>query len=83
MFEKKLTAASIALIVALPAAGFAATDMDTDGDGNVSMDEFSAAMPEAGDVVFTEADTDGDGMLSEDEVTAARENGVLPPASDG
>jgi len=80
---KKLTAASLALSFALPAAVLAATSMDADGDGAVSMEEFNAAMPDAGEVVFAEADTDGDGMLSADEVTAARENGVLPPASDG
>ncbi|MCZ7674780.1 MAG: EF-hand domain-containing protein [Roseovarius sp.] len=82
MFEK-LTAATIALVVALPAAGLAASAMDTDGDGSVSMEEFDAAMPDAGEAVFTEADTDGDGMLSADEIAAARENGILPPASDG
>lgn len=80
---KKLTAASLALTFAMPAAVLAATALDADGDGAVSMEEFNAAMPDAGEVVFTEADTDGDGMLSADEVAAAREIGVLPPASEG
>lgn len=81
MFEK-LTAAALALAFALPGAALAASDMDANGDGSVTMEEFNAAMPDAGEAVFTEADTNGDGALSADEIAAARENGILP-ASDG
>ncbi|QYX57487.1 EF-hand domain-containing protein [Roseovarius sp. SCSIO 43702] len=76
---KQVTAATFVAALALPA--FAMEAMDADGDGMVSMDEFNAAMPDAGEDTFTSIDTDGDGMLSADEVEAAKEAGTLP--SDG
>lgn len=40
-------------------------DMDTNGDGKVTKDEFHGSMADAG--TYSNYDTDGDGYLSEDE----------------
>lgn len=53
-------------------------DIDANGDGAVTQEEFAAAYPEAGEDAWTQADANGDGQLSEDELTAAVEAGVLP-----
>ena len=42
-------------------------DLDADGDGQLSEEEFSSA----GAVWLAERDTDGDGLLSQEELTAA------------
>ncbi|WP_294620776.1 EF-hand domain-containing protein [uncultured Roseovarius sp.] len=75
---KELLATTFALALTLPAAAFAETAMDADGDGMVTMTEFQDAMPDAEAGTFSQADTDGDGALSADEVAAAQEAGVLP-----
>jgi len=83
MFEQ-LTAATMALAVALPSAGLAfdAAEWDTDGDGTVSPQEYSVAMTNWSNAAFTEADTNGDEMLSVEEIDMALENGTLPPQQD-
>ena len=58
------------------AASFA--DMDANGDGTVTQEEFAAAYPEAGEEAWSAADANGDGQLSEDEVVAAVEGGIIP-----
>jgi hypothetical protein len=58
------------------AASFA--DIDANGDGAISADEFALAYPEAGTDVMTAADTNGDGQLSNEEHVAAVEAGTLP-----
>jgi hypothetical protein len=75
LMTKELIAATFAFALLLPAA---ASAMDADGDGMVSMDEFQAAMPDAAEGTFEAADTDGDGMLNADEVAAAQESGLIP-----
>ena len=51
--------------------------LDTDGDGQISKDEFSAAASKAGadssvaDAVFNKIDADGDGSVTQDELTQA------------
>ncbi|EKE45832.1 hypothetical protein OCGS_0058 [Oceaniovalibus guishaninsula JLT2003] len=52
--------------------------MDTDGDGQVTFGEASAAMPDLTEENFVAIDTDGDGVLSADEVSAAQQQGLLP-----
>ncbi|MEM8823338.1 MAG: EF-hand domain-containing protein [Pseudomonadota bacterium] len=69
------TAASL-LLLAVPA--WAASEMDTDGDGNVTLEEVQAAMPEITAEMFASMDTDADGVLSDVEITAATEAGLLP-----
>ena len=51
---------------------------DVDGDGMVSMEEFTAAWPDLTADDFTAADSNADGMLDEVEIAAAAEAGVLP-----
>lgn len=54
------------------------SDIDADGDGAVTQEEFAAAYPEAGEEAWSAADANGDGQLSEEELTAAVESGVIP-----
>jgi len=81
---KDLIAASLALALVLPVAGFAQdiATMDADGDGAVTMTEFQAALPDAEAGTFSQADANADGMLTTDEIADAQAQGVLP-ASDG
>lgn len=69
---------SAAAILALAAPVWAQSAMDTDGDGNVSMEELQVAMPDMTPELFAEMDTDADGVLSEAEIAAATEAGQLP-----
>lgn len=80
---RNVTAAAAILAITLPAVALAETSvkMDADGDGSVTMNEFNAAMPDAGEGVFTQIDANADGTLSAEEITAAREAGVLPAMS--
>ncbi|MGB3408486.1 MAG: EF-hand domain-containing protein [Jannaschia sp.] len=71
-----LTTTAFALTLALPA--LAQMAMDTDGDGNVTMEELQAAYPDATTDTFAAIDTDADGVLSEAEIAAAVEAGILP-----
>lgn len=76
---KILKLAPIAFGVVLTAtAAVLAQDLDADGDGMVSMDEFAAAYPDLGEDAFTAADANADGMLDADEIAAATEAGVIP-----
>ncbi|MGB3555592.1 MAG: EF-hand domain-containing protein [Jannaschia sp.] len=74
----KTTLTTIAALLALAAPTWAQSAMDTDGDGNVSMEELQAAYPDATAENFAAMDTDADGVLSEAEVAAATEAGLLP-----
>ena len=71
-----LMTSAVTLTLAAPA--FAQMAMDTDGDGNVSMEELVAAYPDATSETFTAIDSDEDGVLSEAEIAAAVEAGILP-----
>ncbi|WP_135502349.1 EF-hand domain-containing protein [Roseovarius aestuariivivens] len=75
---KDLKATALTVLLFVPGLALAATPMDTDGDGLVSMKEFQSAMPDASPAVFDELDSNGDGLLSEEEVTAGQEAGILP-----
>jgi len=71
-----LAVGAIGLGGAAYAASFA--DIDANGDGSISQDEFAAAYPDASADAWTAADANGDGMLSEEEHVAAVQQGVLP-----
>lgn len=63
----------ITAISALGATGAMAgdlTDLDTDGDGLLSLEEVQAEKPEVTEDDFNSYDADGDGFLNEDEFTA-------------
>lgn len=57
---------------------FAASQADTDGDGMISIDEFTAAWPDMTEAVFVSVDANGDGMIDETELADARAAGILP-----
>ena len=67
-----------AAILALAVPAFAQSEMDVDGDGNVSLEELQATYPELTEEQFTMMDTDEDGVLSEAELQAATDAGLLP-----
>ena len=77
---RKLIAA--VLILAGTAAAFAMTEMDTDGDGALSIEEFLGAYPALTAVEFEAADANADGVIDADEHAAAVTAGVLP-ATEG
>ena len=66
------------LLAATPALFAQDAGPDVDGDGMVSMEEFTAAYPELTEETFTMADANADGSLDEAEIAAAAEAGILP-----
>ena len=74
----KLTAATFILALTLPVAGFAQGSMDADADGQVSAEEFAAALPDAPTGTFEQIDVNADGALDGEEIAAAQETGILP-----
>jgi Ca2+-binding EF-hand superfamily protein len=77
---KKLCILIATGVMGMTGAAYAASfaEIDANGDGAISADEFAAAYPEVGQDAWTAADTNGDGMLTEDEHVAAVEAGTLP-----
>lgn len=75
-----LLTALIAGVIALPA--MAATSLDTNGDGYLTLDEVQAAYPEITPEAFSTMDVNADGALDGDEVVAAQDAGFMPK-SDG
>lgn len=69
---------SAAIVLGTAAAAFAMTNLDSDGDSMLSMDEMTAAYPSFTEAQFSDADTDGDGMINQDELAAARAIGIIP-----
>ncbi len=69
-FSRLLIAGGFTLSGLLAGTAFAAeefTVVDVDGDGQVTMEELQATMPDLTDEKFKEADEDESGSLSEDE----------------
>jgi len=69
---------SVLMSVGLGAAGFAASHVDANGDGVLTLEEVSAVFPEITGDVFAAMDVNGDGGLDASEVTAAQDAGLLP-----
>ncbi|WP_299200149.1 hypothetical protein [uncultured Tateyamaria sp.] len=78
--------ASLTFVAALTIPAFAvaqgAADLDTNGDGVLTIDEVQASFPDVTSDVFTAMDLNADGALDADEVAAAQEAGLMPP-TDG
>ncbi|HSG32912.1 MAG TPA: EF-hand domain-containing protein [Sphingomonadaceae bacterium] len=77
---KNLSAAVAAGLLAASGVALAATftEIDANGDGAVSKEEFMAAYPDVSDDVWNAVDVNGDDSVSEDELQAAADSGVLP-----
>jgi len=68
-------------LVLLAGVGFATTSMDevdSDGDGLLTLDELQAAYPTLTAEMFETIDTDANGVLDLEEVAAAEEAELLP-----
>ncbi|MEM9550076.1 MAG: hypothetical protein AAGA05_02805 [Pseudomonadota bacterium] len=76
-----LTLASAAFLTG-PIMAFAQTELDTNGDGVLTLDEVQAAFPEITVENFAAMDVNADGALDGDEIVAAQEAGLMP-ATEG
>ncbi|MCF6443577.1 EF-hand domain-containing protein [Nereida sp. MMG025] len=56
----------------------AMTEIDTDGDGFLTLAEMQAAYPDMSEEMFTAIDTNGDGVVNAEEVSAAEDASLLP-----
>ena len=81
---KKIAALTALAALAFPALamGQSAADLDTNGDGVLTIDEVQASFPEVTSDAFAAMDLHADGALDSDEITAAQEAGLMP-ATDG
>lgn len=69
---------------ALATSAFAAggiADIDTNGDGLLTVDEVQVAYPDMSTDQFSQIDTNGDGAVDDAELGAAKESGMLPADS--
>ena len=68
-------------LIAAAGVGFAmtaATEIDTDGDGFLTLSEMQAVYPTLTTEVFETIDVNSDGLLDMDEVAAAEAAELLP-----
>ena len=65
--KKSLAALAVSLMAVSAAQAAEMADVDTDGNGTVSMEEAKAAMPDMADDAFKAADANADGQLDADE----------------
>ncbi|MHA6262090.1 EF-hand domain-containing protein [Arenibacterium sp. CAU 1754] len=67
-----------AIALGLSTASWAATELDTNGDGMLTLDEVQAVYPDVTPETFSSMDVNADGALDDDEVVAAQEAGMMP-----
>ncbi|WP_424986565.1 hypothetical protein [Microbulbifer sp. S227A] len=67
-----------ALAIGLPAMAFAATEIDANGDGVLTLDEVQAVYPEISVESFSAMDLNADGTLDDAESVAAQDAGLMP-----
>ncbi|MEO0503667.1 MAG: hypothetical protein AAFZ14_10100 [Pseudomonadota bacterium] len=72
----------LAALVAPLAMAQSAAELDTNGDGVLTIDEVQASFPDVTSDAFTAMDLNADGALDANEVAAAQEAGLMPP-TDG
>ncbi len=65
--KKLLAALAVSLLATTAVHAAELADVDTDGNGTVSMEELTAAMPDTTEDAFKAADADADGQLNADE----------------
>ncbi|QGX98122.1 EF-hand domain-containing protein [Roseovarius faecimaris] len=75
--------ASLLSLGFMATAAIAASEIDTNGDGMMTIDEVQAVFPDVSAEAFAEADTNDDGALDDAEMVAGQEQGLLPVAADG
>jgi Ca2+-binding EF-hand superfamily protein len=68
--NKFLAVLAVSLLTATSAQAAEFADIDTDGDGLISVEEATAAMPDVTEDAFAAADKDADGNLNADEYAA-------------
>jgi len=75
----------VAALLGLPACAFAAiaAEVDSNGDGLLSVMEVQAILPDITAEQFSSMDLNADGALDEDEVQAAQEAGLIPVPGKG
>ncbi|MDF1669035.1 MAG: EF-hand domain-containing protein [Roseovarius sp.] len=64
-------------------SAIAATEIDANGDGMMTIDEVQAVFPDVSIEAFAEVDTNDDGALDDAEMVAGQEQGLIPAATDG
>jgi len=69
-----------AVLLATPVV--AMSEVDSDGDGFLTLAEMQAAYPDMSEEMFTAIDTNGDGVVNAEEMAAAEDASLLP-ATDG
>jgi hypothetical protein len=62
----------------LASMAIAATEIDTNGDGVLTLDEVQAVFPEISTESFTAMDANADGALDDTEISAAQDAGMMP-----
>lgn len=71
-----ITTTFAALILATPV--MAMSEIDSDGDGFLTLAEMQAAYPDMSEEMFTAIDINGDGVVNAEEVSAAEDASLLP-----
>lgn len=79
-FTKLTTIAFISLGLPALAMGSGGTEVDTNGDGLLSVTEVQAVYPEITAETYSTMDLNADGGLDATEVEAATEAGMMPAA---
>ena len=80
----KMTAAALtAFCLPAYAMGAGVADLDSNGDGLLSVTEVQAVYPDVTAEQYSAMDLNADGALDDAEVTAAQEAGMMPASSDG
>lgn len=64
-------------------SAIAASEVDANGDGLMTIDEVQAVFPDVTADAFAEADANDDGALDDAEMVAGQEQGLIPAATDG
>ena len=65
------------------AASDGMNEIDTNGDGLMTIDEIQAVFPDMNAETFSQIDANGDGAVDDAEMVAAQEQGLIPASTDG
>lgn len=76
--QTKVLATLAAAGLMSPLMALAATELDSNGDGVLTIDEVQAIYPDITAEGFSAMDVNADGALDDDEVVAAQQAGMMP-----